>query len=135
MGKFKHGLTGTPIETSYNSAEQRCNNPKNKDYKNYGGRGIKWMFEGILGLYNELGQRPSELTLDRIDNNGNYEAGNVRWATRKEQNANQRKIQARKVRPEDVLEIKWLLNIGYGSTEIGRDYGISKNLVNYYKNT
>jgi hypothetical protein len=72
---------------------ERCAYPNHVSYKNYGARGIqvceRWMhFENFLG---DMGDRPfSRAMLDRIDNDGNYEPGNVRWATRLEQNRNQR---------------------------------------------
>jgi hypothetical protein len=72
---------------------QRCGNPANKRFANYGGRGIsvceRWLkFENF---YADMGPRPSaDLSIDRINNDGNYEAGNCRWATAKEQRANQR---------------------------------------------
>jgi hypothetical protein len=73
------------------SARQRCTNPNHVSYKNYGGRGIEFRFESFKEFIEEIGLRPSpELTLDRIDNDGHYEAGNVRWATRLEQNSNRR---------------------------------------------
>lgn len=77
---------------------QRCENPNHQAYKYYGGRGIsvceRWhTFENFLA---DVGERPRGLTLDRWpDNNGNYEFGNIRWATKKEQCANSRKKQKR----------------------------------------
>lgn len=76
----------------------RCLNEKYSNYPNYGGRGItvceRWLQPRGLGFLNflaDMGERPGpELSLDRIDNDGNYEPGNCRWATRSQQNANQR---------------------------------------------
>jgi hypothetical protein len=75
---------------SYNCARQRCVNNKNPRYADYGGRGIKFLFTSFEQFFDELGERPEGKTLDRIDNDGNYESGNVHWATPTEQNNNRR---------------------------------------------
>ena len=74
------------------SLRNRCSNPNNTYYDYYGGRGItvceRWdSFENFLS---DLGPRPEGLSIDRIDNNGNYEPSNCKWSTAAEQNNNQR---------------------------------------------
>jgi hypothetical protein len=70
----------------------RCTNPRNPQFKDYGGRGItvceRW--RKYVNFSRDMGPRPLGLTLDRINNDGNYEPGNCRWATRSEQQRNSR---------------------------------------------
>jgi hypothetical protein len=80
----------------WDGMKSRCYNPKRHDYGRYGGRGIKvcqkWR-DSFLAFIGDVGQRPdSSYSIDRIDNNGNYEPGNVRWATIFQQRANRRGI-------------------------------------------
>jgi len=72
----------------------RCTNPKQKDYKNWGGRGItvcqRWL-DSYEDFAKDIGERPStEHSIDRIKNDGNYEPGNCKWSTKKEQQNNRR---------------------------------------------
>ncbi len=89
-----HGKTRTPIYILWRNMKVRCFVTTNKDYPNYGGRGVtvceRWK-DSFDDFYADVGDLPAPgYELDRINNDGNYEPGNVRWATRKEQLRNRR---------------------------------------------
>jgi hypothetical protein len=88
----KHGASNTQIYYVWKSMKDRCFRQKCKDYPYYGGRGItvcdRWLkFENFLA---DMGERPDGTSIDRIDNDGNYEPSNCRWATWSEQMKNKR---------------------------------------------
>ena len=92
--KTKHGGAYSSEYTSWAGMFQRCTNPKNQDYADYGGRGIQvWKaWKDFRNFLKDVGPKPSpKLSLDRINNEGNYEPGNVRWATQAQQVRNSRK--------------------------------------------
>jgi hypothetical protein len=91
-GAIKHGMCRTPEYRSYIAARARCANPNDElHWKDYGGRGIKFLFASFEQFYAHIGPRPAGTTLDRIENDGNYEPGNVKWSTLSEQQKNQRR--------------------------------------------
>lgn len=115
----KHGLTHTKEYRTWLGIKTRCYNKKDESYKHWGGRGIRmysrWLnsFETFLKY---VGVAPNKnLSLDRINNDGNYEPGNVRWATSKQQSNNKRdsRIIEYKGKRQTIMEWSTETNINY----------------------
>lgn len=132
-----HGR-GTPMQRkafrAWVHAKERCFKAEHPEFKRYGARGItmapEWVndyaaFAAHIGL-----PQSSDFSLDRIDNDGNYEPGNVRWATRAEQNANRRQGNQKPVRTLEALpEIRRLHAEGRSTREIAAEVGLGKSQV------
>lgn len=91
---FSHGMKGTKIYSVWRSMKERCSSPNSQFFYAYGARGIsvceRW--QKFENFYEDMGDRPSDShSIDRINNDGNYEPGNCRWATAKEQARNKKK--------------------------------------------
>jgi hypothetical protein len=125
--KANHG-TGSKTYRAWRSMKERCSNPNVRAYARYGGRGIKvcdrWMlFENFLA---DMGEAPPGYSIERIDNNGNYEPGNCRWATRAEQARNRYNTKLEAHEPD---QIRWLASLGYKKKAIALFFDIDPSLL------
>jgi hypothetical protein len=114
-----HGKSGTPTFNSWASMWDRCTNENANQFKDYGGRGIKVCerWKSFVNFLADMGEKPDALTLDRYpNNNGNYEPGNCRWATRSQQNRNRRDNAISEI---DAERIRDLHRHGYRNVDIG----------------
>lgn len=113
-GKRTHGLTGHPLFYLWKGMRQRCENPKTTEFRLYGGRGIKVCerWQNFANFLADMGDRPSGASLDRINNDGNYEPGNCRWATPKQQGLNTRKTWKISYAGETMSLRDWAARLG-----------------------
>lgn len=115
--RFKHGLRNTASYDIWCNMIRRCDNPEAEEYPNYGGRGIKvcdrWRGDsGMQNFYEDMGERPTGLSLDRIDNDGPYSPENCRWATIKQQSMNKRNTRLVTYRGETKPLMEWASIVG-----------------------
>lgn len=106
--RIKHGGKGTRLYSIWKSMRYRCSNEKSNNYRYYGGRGIsvceEWKNDFLaFKQWAESNGYSDELTIDRINVDGNYEPNNCRWATFREQRMNQRPRQRRNTNANKVL--------------------------------
>ena len=116
-----HGMYGTPEYQVWNDMIQRCNNSKRASYKYYGGRGIqvcpKWK-DSFLAFFKDMGKKPgNKSSIDRINNNGNYEPGNCKWSSPKMQVRNRSNTV---LNSELVIKIRKLFDEGHKKIEISK---------------
>ncbi len=119
----------TPEYNAWKSMRARCERRTVRGFERYGGRGIRvcgrWqVFENVLA---DMGRRPSpEHSLDRIDNDGNYEPGNCRWATKSEQQQNNSNT---KLTKEQVIEIRKLRREGARLSDLSVRFGVTAQTI------
>ena len=120
----KHGMSKSPEFKVWKLMRNRCNNTDSPDYPRWGGRGIRvcprWD-ASFSDFYADMGPRPDGTSIERMDNNGNYDPGNCKWATDEEQAHNKRNNR--------VL-------VGMGKTQLlcdwAKETGISASLLHYH---
>jgi hypothetical protein len=119
----------SPEYYSWGAIKNRCLNKKNPAYCNYGGRGITMFTDWIdsfESFFSYVGNRPSSKhSIDRIENNGNYEPGNVKWSTKKEQANNRRSSQFFIFMNESKTLSEW-------SETTGISYDVIRQRINKY---
>lgn len=123
----KHGLSGTPIYLTWKAMNGRCFNKRHDDYKYYGARGItvcSAIHSSVLNLIKAIGERPDGMTLDRINNSGNYSCGicdecklkdwplNIRWSTHLTQMQNTRRCVHLTIGNRTQILSEWAREIG-----------------------
>lgn len=111
----RHGLSKFPEYNSWTGLRERCRNPANKDWPNYGGRGItvceRW--EDFENFMSDMGRRPGpKYSIERLDTNGPYAPGNCRWATAKEQCNNKRNTRVITAFGESKPITEWAERLG-----------------------
>src|SRR6185436_7503476 len=135
MPKYTHRHTGTPIYAVWRSILTRCLNPRSPPYRHYGGRGIKicerWLdFENFLA---DMGEQPAGLEIERIDNDGDYEPNNCRWASKREQANNRRSSVFFELNGERMPVTHWCDRLGMKHstlwTRVARGWSIQEALT------
>jgi hypothetical protein len=135
-----HGQSHSKLHSLWGGIHSRCYNPKVKRYSDYGGRGIRVVerWHSFENFRDDVGVRPEGMTIERIDNNGDYGPDNFRWATRQEQSYNKRNNRLVTHNGETKCLAEWIvlsglsrhivtdgLNQGLTLAEIFKERGVS----------
>ena len=124
----KHGKTRTPEWNAWRKMRERCSNPNSSAYPNYGGRGIRVCerWNEFINFYEDLGKRPTNHSLDRIDTNGDYTPKNCKWSTSKQQALNTRKSHSKQTL-YDIINKYELQNMS--AEDVAKEHKVSPSFV------
>jgi hypothetical protein len=124
----KHGLTETVEWKTWARIRRRCNSPKYHNYPRDGARGIKVCdrWDDFANFLSDMGPRPEGMTLDRIDNDGNYEPANCRWATPTQQSRNRG---AYNYSAAEDQKIRDAIALGYNFRQVAEYVGLPRGSV------
>lgn len=119
---YSHGLSGMLAYSSWKTMLYRCTKPNSPNFAYYGGRGItvcdRW--RSLENFVADMGERPPGMSLERIDNDGNYEPSNCRWATRSEQQRNSRNAKLTQAGIDRIRSAS-----GISLRQLSRELGVS----------
>jgi hypothetical protein len=119
----KHGMTKSPTYRIWAAMQDRCRNPANRFFHRYGGRGIqvcdRWSGpQGFENFLADMGTKPTDRSIDRIDNDGHYSPENCRWATTGEQTSNRASTRLITFNGETMMLKAWAARIGITPTTL-----------------
>ena len=131
-----HGFFGTRLYSIWAGMKSRCCNPKSPNYKDYGGRGIsickEWLEFIPFKVWALSNGYEKEITIDRIENDGNYEPNNCRWVSTTINNQNRRNT---RLSAKKVILIRFLLERSrLEQKQIGSFFGVNQNVISQVKN-
>lgn len=131
-----HGGSYSPTYNAWSRMKGRCHNPNSDDFPDYGGRGItvceRWR-DNYKAFLADMGQCPPEMSIDRINNDGNYEPSNCRWATATEQANNKRNVPLYEFNGQRLSVAEWSRHTGIStsvlSARLSRGWTIKRALT------
>lgn len=128
-----HGYSNSKLYYLYKQMIYRCTKPNNINYKYYGAVGVRvcdrWL-ESFTNFYEDMGDKPDDMTLERIDNSKDYSPDNCIWATYKKQNRN--KSNSTGITQTEVKRMLKLKADGYKLKDIATELGYSLSTVKNY---